>query len=125
APLRYALGDDVAVSVDPVQIQQVIVNLVKNALDAARDPAGCEIVIATSVTGSTVAIQVEDNGHGIASDILETLFESFVTSKSDGMGVGLSISRTIVEAHGGKIAAANRAGGGAIFTVTLPIAAIG
>lgn len=125
APLRYALGDDVAVSVDPVQIQQVIVNLVKNALDAARDPAGCEIVIATSVNGGTVAIQVEDNGHGIASDILETLFDSFVTSKSDGMGVGLSISRTIVEAHGGKIAAANRASGGAIFTVTLPIAYIG
>lgn len=124
AAVRYELADDAAVSVDPVQIQQVFIALVKNAAEAVRPLARREIVISSSLTEEAVVIRVEDNGPGLPPYAPKALFDSRASSKPDGMGIGLPVSRTIVEAHGGKIAASNRAAGGARFDVTLPLAAI-
>lgn len=121
--LGYDLADDVVVLVDPVQIQQVLIALVRNAREAVRDAARREIRVSTSVADGHLAIQVDDSGPGIASEGIATLFDSFAASEEGSEGVGLSISRTIVEAHGGRISAANRPGGGASFKVVLPLTA--
>ncbi len=120
--LHLDLADQLPVSADPVQIQQVIVNLVRNAIDAVQGSKRREIAIAARIAGGEARIQVDDSGPGIEPDLIDRLFESFVTSKADGMGIGLSICRTIVEAHGGRISAANRPGGGASLLVSLPAA---
>lgn len=118
--LRYDLAEGVAIDADPVQIQQVFINLIRNALDAVADQPKRDIAIATEASEEEVHIRVEDSGPGIAPEILATLFNSFVSSKPGGMGIGLSVSRTIVEAHGGGIAAENRPEGGAAFHLRLP-----
>ena len=118
---RLALDPDAEwVRVDRIQIQQVVINLVRNAVEAMADRALREVVIATRLDGDMVEIEVADTGAGIAPEHLATLFSEFMTTKSGGMGLGLPISRTIVEAHGGKIWAGNRDEGGAWFRFTLP-----
>ncbi len=114
-------ADDVPpVLADKVQVQQVILNLMRNAIEAMSDGAARELTVTIhSVAGDMVQIDVSDTGSGIASDILPDLFQPFVTSKPHGMGVGLSISRTIMEAHGGQLWAEPRPGGGTIFHMTL------
>jgi two-component system, LuxR family, sensor kinase FixL len=106
---------------DKVQIQQVLLNLIRNAIEAME---GCErrdLTIATAVLpGNLIEIRVTDTGAGISPEISAQLFQPFVTSKRQGMGVGLSISRTIVEAHGGAIAPRPNPGGGTVFSFTLP-----
>jgi len=105
---------------DKVQIQQVLLNLVRNAIDAMIECDRRELMIYTTVSDADmVTINVADTGSGIAPDIAAQLFQPFVTSKRHGMGVGLSISRTIVEGHGGKIWAEPNPGGGTIFRFTL------
>ena len=102
------------------QLHQVFVNLLINAIEAM--PLGGELTIAAcpSSNRAVVKIEVSDTGPGIAAETLAHLFEPFVTTKERGTGLGLAISRRIVEAHGGSIRAANRAGGGTVFTVELP-----
>ncbi len=110
------------VLVDKIQIQQVILNLMRNAIEAMQEAGGDrrELRIATAVLDEDmVEVTVADTGPGIAPDIMARLFQPFVTSKRHGMGVGLSISRTIVEAHGGNLAAEPAPGGGTIFRMTL------
>jgi C4-dicarboxylate-specific signal transduction histidine kinase len=110
---------------DPVQLQQVLLNLILNACDAmdANPPGARRLAIATAAgPGPQACLTVTDNGAGIASGLLERIFDSFFTTKPQGLGVGLSVSREIVAAHGGRIEAANRAGGGAVFRMTLPMA---
>ncbi|HJR57244.1 MAG TPA: PAS domain S-box protein [Rhizomicrobium sp.] len=105
---------------DKVQIQQVLLNLVRNAIEAMQDCAIRELTLSTARDdANTVRIEVADTGSGIAPDIAAHLFQPFVTSKKTGMGVGLSISRTIVEAHGGRLWATPRSGGGTVFHLTL------
>ena len=109
------------VKADAVQIQQVLINLVRNAIEAMRESPEKRIRIATHVASARlVEIGVEDSGPGLDEDSAETLFAPFHSSKPDGLGVGLSLCRTIVEAHGGTIGAAPRPGGGARFAFTLP-----
>jgi C4-dicarboxylate-specific signal transduction histidine kinase len=120
--LRFDLADDVMVSADPIQIQQVVINLIRNAVDAVLNSPRREISVSTRAADGVAQIRVDDSGNGIAPELLDSLFDSFVSSKRDGMGVGLSVSRTIVEAHEGKLSAANREGGGASFCVALPLA---
>jgi two-component system, LuxR family, sensor kinase FixL len=106
---------------DKVQIQQVLLNLMRNAIDAMEGCERREMVIATSpVTENMVEISVADTGSGISPEIVAQLFQPFVTTKSQGMGVGLSISRSIIEAHGGSITPRPNPGGGTIFSFTLP-----
>jgi len=110
------------ISGDQVLLQQVLVNLVMNAMDAmdATAPARRQIAISTEVRGANVAISVRDTGTGLPAHLDGTLFTPFVTTKTKGLGIGLTIARTIVEGHGGAIEAHNNSEGGATFTVTLP-----
>lgn len=118
---RLALDPKAAwVRVDRIQIQQVLINLVRNAVEAMAESAEREVVISTRVAGKMIEVEVADTGTGIAAEHMDSLFSEFMTTKSGGMGLGLPISRTIVEAHGGEIRAENRPGGGAVFTFTLP-----
>jgi two-component system sensor kinase FixL len=123
--LRFDLADNLRVAVDPIQIQQVVINLIRNAVDAVRDAPRREILVAARAAEASVEIQVDDSGPGIAPELMETLFEAFVSSKPEGMGIGLSISRTIIEAHEGSLSVANRETGGASFRVPLPRAGAG
>ncbi|MCC8953185.1 histidine kinase [Bradyrhizobium sp. Pear77] len=110
---------------DPVQLQQVILNLVVNSMDAmARMPYGRTIIGRTEVNGAESAvISISDSGPGIPQDRLNEIFDPFFTTKEQGMGIGLSIARTIVLAHSGQLWAENQSGGGAVFHLSLPLAA--
>lgn len=111
------------VLVDKVQIQQVLINLMRNAMEAMRDSEERELIVKTERDDAGfVSIEVADTGPGISEDILERLFQPFTTSKPSGMGIGLSISRRIIEAHGGQIVASRNARGGATFRFSLPVA---
>jgi PAS domain S-box-containing protein len=112
-----------AVEGDPVQIQQVLINLVSNAFDAMAETPDKQrkVEIKTERTGDgKVAVSVRDHGVGIREDARERLFEQFFTTKNEGLGMGLAIVRSIIESHGGQIAAENVDGGGAKFYFTLP-----
>lgn len=105
---------------DKIQIQQVILNLIRNAIEAMQETEKRELIIGTAERPDGMAeISVSDTGPGIAPDIAAHLFQPFVTSKPNGMGVGLSISRTIIEAHGGQLEAEPNPAGGTIFRMTL------
>ena len=108
------------VLVDKIQLQQVVLNLMRNAIEAMQETERRELTVATSQQpGDMVEIRVTDTGPGISADIVSQLFQPFITTKPNGMGVGLSISRTIVEAHGGKLWAEANPEGGTIFRMTL------
>ena len=105
---------------DKVQIQQVLLNLFRNAIEAVAQGVRRELLVASRPSANgMVEVSVADTGTGISPDIAEQLFQPFVTTKPQGMGVGLSISRTIIEAHGGQIWTESNPGGGAIFKFTL------
>jgi C4-dicarboxylate-specific signal transduction histidine kinase len=107
--------------VNRVQIQQVIVNLIRNAFEAMADQEPREVTLGTrALDDETIEIAVADIGPGIPGDIAGRLFEPFVSSKHDGMGLGLSISRSIIEAHDGRLIAEPNPGGGTVFRFTLP-----
>ena len=108
----------------PIQIDQVILNLCRNALDAMNDtPTEDRILtIATQSSGdNAVIVSIEDTGSGVKQDIREGLFDPFVTSKANGMGLGLSISMGIIDAHQGKLYLDSKPSMGAIFRFALPI----
>jgi len=107
---------------DRVQIQQVLINLVLNALDAVADLPEARRWVGVTVFHDPlhVGLAVQDRGHGIAPQALPQLFDSFFSTKATGMGLGLSIVRTLVEAHGGRVSASNRIDGGALFRVEFP-----
>ena len=109
---------------DRVHLQQVVLNLLVNGADAMNDSSIARrlVVQARPSTNGTVEVAVRDSGHGISAEKLPHIFEPFFTTKSNGMGMGLAISKTIVEAHGGRIWAENNAEGGATFRFTLEIA---
>ncbi len=111
---------------DPVQLQQVLINLILNAMEAIADmpPGRRSVMVDAALDGDSVRVSVRDRGQGIAADNLPKIFESFFSTKQRGMGLGLSIARTIVEAHGGRIQAENGLVHGAVFQVDLPAAAI-
>jgi two-component system, LuxR family, sensor kinase FixL len=119
----FVYADDVGpVLADRVQIQQVLINLLRNAVEAMRDSPVRELEVRVSkAAGDLVAIAVSDTGPGIAEEIAPQLFQPFVTSKPGGMGVGLSISKRIIEAHGGEITVRRRDLGGTEFVFTLPL----
>jgi signal transduction histidine kinase len=108
---------------DPIQLQQVIVNLIINSMEAmAGMPYGRTIIGRTQPDAGSVLISISDSGPGIPGDKLNKIFDPFFTTKKQGMGVGLSIARTIVQAHQGRICAENQPGGGAVFCLLLPLA---
>jgi two-component system, LuxR family, sensor kinase FixL len=105
---------------DKVQIQQVLLNLLRNAIEAMGDSPTRNLVVSSQTDDAgMVMVSVADTGTGIAPEIAEQLFQPFVTTKREGMGVGLSICRTIVESHGGRIWVEPNSGGGTVFRFTL------
>lgn len=108
---------------DRVQIQQVLVNLFRNATEAMAESARRELIVSNSrILGEMIEIVVSDTGIGLTETVLSNLFQPFYTTKETGMGVGLSISRSIIEAHGGRMRAERNKAGGATFRLTLPTA---
>jgi PAS domain S-box-containing protein len=126
APQEVRLGLDLddgapTVLVNRVQIQQVIINLIRNAFEAMADQESRQVTLSTrALDDHMIEIAIADIGPGIPCDISGRLFEPFVSSKHDGMGLGLSISRSIIEAHNGQLTAEPNPGGGTIFRFTLP-----
>jgi PAS domain S-box-containing protein len=126
APLAARLNfefDDKAteVFVNRVQIQQVLVNLIRNGLEAMADQDQREMTLATRVLDDgMLEVTVADIGPGIDGDIAGRMFEPFVSNRHDGMGLGLSISRSIIAAHGGRLTAGPKPGGGTVFRFTVP-----
>ena len=117
-------SEDRLVLGDRIQIQQVLVNLIRNAADAMAAHGGArrELLINTMMArDNVIEIGVRDSGPGIAPEMLERLFSPFATTKREGLGFGLAISRRIVEAHGGQLSAAAAPDGGALFRFTLPV----
>ncbi len=110
------------VIVDRVQVQQVALNLIRNAIEAMDHSTRRDLTIAVTRRDDMALFSVADTGSGISPEVAERLFQPFVTSKPTGMGVGLSICRTIIEAHGGKIGPRPNEGGGTVFEFTLPFA---
>ena len=111
------------VEADAVMIEQIVVNLVRNAMDAMRDtPAAARIIeVRSAHEGRFATVSVADRGTGIPDEIAARLFEPFFTTKSEGMGMGLNICRSIAELHHGRLGFEVRAGGGTIFTLSLPL----
>jgi two-component system sensor kinase FixL len=119
--LRFDIASDVrTVLADKVQVQQVVLNLMRNAIDAMGATSRRELVVAAHLQADDlVQVSVSDTGQGISEEMNRQLFQPFVTTKPDGLGVGLSICRTIVETHGGRIWAEPNPGGGTVFNFTL------
>jgi len=115
--------DPLHVKGDPVQLQQVILNLIVNSMEAmAVMPYGRAVIGRTEMNGgSSAIISISDSGPGIPPEKLAEVFDPFFTTKRQGMGIGLSISRTIVQAHRGKIWAENQSEGGAVFRLSMPL----
>jgi two-component system sensor kinase FixL len=123
--LRLELASDLPpVEVDRIQIEQVILNLVRNALEATQRCGDDEalLVIRTERDDGYIAVAVTDQGEGLTEEQVKQVFEPFFTTKKSGLGMGLAISRSIVRAHGGRIAASANPDGGATFRFTLPVA---
>ncbi|WP_354675453.1 trifunctional serine/threonine-protein kinase/ATP-binding protein/sensor histidine kinase [Cupriavidus alkaliphilus] len=119
---RLAAGSAV-VEADRVQLQQVVLNLITNALDAMAQtpPAQRELIVTSYREQDNVVVSVQDHGAGIPDDVLGQVFEPFFTTKEDGMGMGLAICRSIIEAHGGTLEVRNRRSGGSEFMFRLPV----
>lgn len=121
-PVSIAMADEANRALaDPIQVQQVVINLIRNAMDAmaGRPDARIELRVSPSEDPDYVQIEVCDNGPGLSPEIKESIFKPFATTKSQGMGLGLSICQTIVEAHGGTIRAVASPQGGTCFRFTL------
>jgi signal transduction histidine kinase len=125
ATIRTQLSDDLPlITGDRVQLQQLMLNLIMNAVEAMNGVQGRarEVVITTERgEGEELLVTVQDSGHGLEPEGKDKMFDAFYTSKSVGMGMGLAISRSIVEHHGGRLWAVSNDGPGATFLFTIPL----
>jgi C4-dicarboxylate-specific signal transduction histidine kinase len=106
---------------DPIQLSQVLLNVYRNALQAMAQVQMRKIVVRTSAQNNRVEVVVQDTGHGFNTDVMAQVGEAFFTTKAEGLGVGLNISRTIAQQHGGQLLFANAPEGGAQVTLVLPL----
>jgi PAS domain S-box-containing protein len=124
--IGFDLEEDLpSIRADSIEIQQVLLNLILNGCDSMQetDPVDRRLMIYTrSGEKETIEVDVEDRGHGMSEGMAEQVFEAFFTSKKEGLGMGLAISRSIIESHGGRIWATQNAEGGATFHISLPFA---
>jgi two-component system sensor kinase FixL len=118
--LRFDFAPGARATADRVQVQQVLLNLIRNACEACAKAGRPQVTISTCLQREWLEVRVKDKGEGIAEGALLTLFDPFMSTKPGGMGLGLSISRTIIESQGGRIWAENGPNGGAVFCFTLP-----
>ena len=108
------------VVVDRVQIQQVLLNLIRNAIEAMHGMSRRDLTVSIDQVEGMVQVSISDTGPGVAPDVQDRLFQPFVTTKEDGMGIGLSVCRTIIEAHGGRLWMEPNPEGGSVFRFTVP-----
>jgi signal transduction histidine kinase len=121
--IRTELGEELPeVVADRVQLQQVLMNLMLNAIDAMKETGGALTITSQMSEDNELLIAVRDTGVGLPADNPDQIFESFVTTKPEGTGMGLAIARSIVESHGGRLWAIANTGPGATFLFTLPTA---
>lgn len=117
-----SISEDSLVLGDPIHLQQILLNLMANAMEAMVEIKGHRrLTISIHEQGESVVVSVADSGPGIPADVMPKLFERFFSTKPDGMGMGLAITRSLVEEHGGRLWAENQAGGGAKFCFRLPL----
>ena len=121
--LVFSLDDKLPpVLIDRIEVQQVVLNILRNAIEAFEGPGERKIRVSTGAVGSEkVRVDIRDNGPGLAPEIADDPFRPFQTTKEDGLGIGLAISRTIIDAHGGRLWAKNLPEGGAAFCFSLPV----
>ena len=121
--LIFDLNDSLPpVLIDRIEVQQVVLNILRNAIEAFVGPGDRKIRVSTGAVGSEkVRVDIRDNGPGLAPEIADDPFRPFQTTKEDGLGIGLAISRTIIDAHGGRLWAKNLPEGGAAFCFSLPV----
>ena len=120
--MSEAIADGIIILADRIQIQQVIINLLRNACDALDGASRQKVTIEAMVGADAVIVSVTDTGGGVPGDLTETIFSSSGSSKEGGMGLGLMISQTIMQAHGGRIWLAKTGPGGSQFSISLPAA---
>jgi signal transduction histidine kinase len=110
------------IAFDRIEIEQVMLNLIKNAIEATQNmpPGQRHIRISSKLRGRFVHVAIADSGHGVPIELRDKIFEPFFTTKNDGIGIGLAICYSIIEAHGGKLTLGRPARQGATFTFTLP-----
>jgi signal transduction histidine kinase len=109
--------EDIAITADNAQVEQVLINLIKNAAEALSDKKNGAILLKAFKSGDGTIIQVEDNGIGISADIIENIFVPFYTTKANGSGIGLSLSKQIMQNHDGSISIESVPGKGSKFTL--------
>ena len=121
--LSFSLEDALpAVLIDRIQVQQVVLNILRNAIEAFEGPGERKVLVATAAGGPReILVRIRDNGPGLAPSVADDPFRPFQTTKEDGLGIGLAISRSIIDAHGGRLWAENAPDGGAVFRFTLPV----
>jgi signal transduction histidine kinase len=110
-----------SINVDPILIEQVLVNLVKNGIDAMREASIKVLRVRVRVKDDQILFSVKDRGHGVDPSMRERLFDSFYTTKAEGMGMGLNICRSIIESHQGRLWFEDNADGGSTFKFSLPL----
>jgi signal transduction histidine kinase len=110
-----------SINVDPILIEQVLVNLVKNGIDAMRDASIKVLRVRVRITENQILFSVKDRGHGVEPSMRDRLFDSFYTTKAEGMGMGLNICRSIIESHQGRLWFEDNADGGSTFKFSLPL----
>jgi signal transduction histidine kinase len=124
ASLRTQLSDEIqAVWADKIEVQQVILNLIMNAIEAVSAPGNEQrdvLVVTARTDAGDISLTVKDTGAGLDPAKLEHIFDAFYTTKREGMGMGLAVSRSIIEAHGGRLWASPNQPRGAVFQFTLP-----
>ena len=121
--LVFSLDDTLSpVLMDRIEVQQVVLNILRNAIEAFEGTGDRKVYISTQAAGSReVQVNIRDNGPGLAPHVADDPFRPFQTTKEDGLGIGLAISRTIIDAHGGRLWAESPPGGGAVFRFSLPV----
>ncbi|MGA1178504.1 MAG: sensor histidine kinase, partial [Burkholderiaceae bacterium] len=110
-----------SINVDPILIEQVLVNLVKNGIDAMRDASIKVLRVRVRIAENQILFSVKDRGHGVEPSMRDRLFDSFYTTKAEGMGMGLNICRSIIESHQGRLWFEDNADGGSTFKFSLPL----
>jgi signal transduction histidine kinase len=113
--------EDITIEADYAQIEQILINLIKNSVEALTNKKNGTVYLKSFRTDDGTIIQVEDNGIGISGDIAEDIFVPFYTTKENGSGIGLSLSKQIMQNHNGKISVNSTPGMGSVFTLKFPL----